>query len=61
MSGFKRNDDFNERLSAAAKAKQDTLEKFGSGDAKLSQKARSNGWARVLASPMDYASHIVTK
>ena len=28
MSGFKKNDDFNERLSTAAKAKQATLEKF---------------------------------
>jgi hypothetical protein len=28
MSGFKDSDDFNERLSTAAKAKQATLEKF---------------------------------
>jgi hypothetical protein len=28
MSGFKRNDDFNERLGTAAKAKQASLEKF---------------------------------
>jgi hypothetical protein len=28
MSGFKKNDDFNERLGTAAKAKQATLEKF---------------------------------
>jgi Family of unknown function (DUF6481) len=28
MSGFKKNDDFNELLSTAAKAKQATLEKF---------------------------------
>jgi hypothetical protein len=28
MSGFKNSDDFNERLSTAAKAKQATLEKF---------------------------------
>jgi hypothetical protein len=28
MSGFKNGDDFNERLSAAAKARQASLEKF---------------------------------
>src|SRR5271168_3668354 len=28
MSGFKNSDDFNERLSTAAKAKQASLEKF---------------------------------